>query len=302
MNISNKGKDLIKKYEGCRLEAYLCPAGAWTIGWGHTNGVYQGMVITQNEADRMFDEDIKAYEKPVQRYEWLNQNQFDALTSFCYNCGSGALEDVMSSGNITGTMALYVKGGGVTLEGLVRRRKEEIELYNTPINGEITNSEKRVKNSDGTYTVKSGDTLGEIATDFGINYLDLANWNNISNPNIISVGQVLKFNSSNSSNNDKYIVKSGDTLGGIASKFNTTVQELCNLNNIENPNLIYIGQILNIRNNNNSDFAGVYHTVLEGEYLGLIANKYNTTVNSICSLNNINNPNLIYVGQNLRIK
>lgn len=136
MNISENGKNLIKKYEGCRLVAYRCPSGILTIGWGHTNGVYEGQTITQYEADKMFDEDVKKYEYPVQQYTWLNQNQFDALTSFCYNCGQGALEDVMTSGDITGTMKLYIHGGGQVLQGLVKRRNEEIELYNTPINND----------------------------------------------------------------------------------------------------------------------------------------------------------------------
>lgn len=131
MRISEKGKKLIKKYEGCRLTAYRCPSNVLTIGYGHTGDVYEGQTITQAEADRLFDEDIKRYERPVQAYN-VNQNQFDALTSFCYNCGAGALEDVMTSGDVTGTMAMYKHGNNrVVLPGLVRRRKEEIELYNT---------------------------------------------------------------------------------------------------------------------------------------------------------------------------
>lgn len=133
MNISEKGKELIKSYEGCQLAAYRCPSNVLTIGWGHTEGVCEGQVITQEVADALFDEDMQRYEEPVRQYN-VNQNKFDALTSFCYNCGSGALEDVMTSGDITGTISMYMHGnGGVVLQGLVRRRKEEIELYNTPI-------------------------------------------------------------------------------------------------------------------------------------------------------------------------
>ena len=58
MNISERGKDLIKSYEGCRLEAYYCPSGILTIGYGHTGDVYPGQVITQTEADALFDQDI----------------------------------------------------------------------------------------------------------------------------------------------------------------------------------------------------------------------------------------------------
>ncbi|MGL5085959.1 MAG: lysozyme, partial [Clostridium sp.] len=135
MRISEKGKQLIKSYEGCRLTAYKCPAGAWTIGWGRTSGVFEGMQITQQQADDMFNEDVKRYEVPA-KYGSFNQNQFDALTSFAYNCGMGALDDVLTSGYITDTMSLYRNGGGVVLPGLVRRRAEEVELYNTPVKEE----------------------------------------------------------------------------------------------------------------------------------------------------------------------
>lgn len=137
MQLSENGKNLIKSFEGCRLEAYLCPANVWTIGWGHTgSSAYPGNSITQSEADKLFNDDIVRYEYPVRYYDWLNQNQYDALVSFTYNCGSGALEDVMTSGDITGTMALYKKGGGIVLPGLVRRREAEINLFNTPVQNE----------------------------------------------------------------------------------------------------------------------------------------------------------------------
>ena len=142
MNISENGKNLIKKYEGCKLTAYKCPAGVWTIGWGHTKTAKAGMVITQEEADRLFNEDIKKYEIHVQKYKNLNQNQFDALVSFCYNCGAGALADVMSSNNITATMMLYVNASGKRLEGLVKRRTEEVALYNKPVKKTETSSIK----------------------------------------------------------------------------------------------------------------------------------------------------------------
>lgn len=129
MRIGNKGIDLIKSFEGCSLVAYLCPSNVWTIGWGHTGGVYEGQRITQAQADQLFIEDIKKYEPTG---NW-NQNQFDALTSFSYNCGVGAMQSVIDSGDITGEMALYINGSNGVLQGLVRRRKAEIELFNTPI-------------------------------------------------------------------------------------------------------------------------------------------------------------------------
>lgn len=136
MNIGNKGLDLIKSFEGCRLSAYKCPAGVWTIGYGHTQGVYEGMVITQAQADNMLREDVKYYADAVDRYNSrfnFTQEEFDALTSFTYNCGVGSLQAVMSCCNTKQEIAeeckLYNKGGGVVLPGLVRRRNEEYKLF-----------------------------------------------------------------------------------------------------------------------------------------------------------------------------
>lgn len=136
MNIGNKGLDLIKSFEGCRLSAYKCPAGVWTIGYGHTQGVYEGMVITQAQADNMLREDVKYYADAVDRYNSrfnFTQEEFDALTSFTYNCGVGSLQAVMSCCNTKQEIAeeckLYNKGGGVVLAGLVRRRNEEYKLF-----------------------------------------------------------------------------------------------------------------------------------------------------------------------------
>lgn len=149
MRISERGKQLIKKYEGCRLKAYYCPSGVLTIGWGHTGNVYEGQVITQADADALFDLDIKKYEQ-AHKYGSFNQNQFDALTSFAYNCGVGAMINVINSGNITGEMTLYINGSNGPLEGLKKRRKEEIELYNTPIS---TESNYKVYKETGVATV-----------------------------------------------------------------------------------------------------------------------------------------------------
>lgn len=129
MIITKTGIELIKKYEGCRLTAYYCPSGVLTIGWGHTKNVYEGMTISQERADQLFMEDIERY-YPIGNF---NQNEFNALTSFGYNCGVGAMRSVIESGNITGEMSLYVNGNNGYLLGLDRRRREEIKLFNTPV-------------------------------------------------------------------------------------------------------------------------------------------------------------------------
>lgn len=137
MRISERGLTLIKKYEGCRLTAYKCPAGVWTIGWGHTGDVVSGQTITQEQADQMLRDDMGSYERAVEKYNdtyhWT-QNEFDALTSFAYNVGS--IDQLTASGTrdkatIAEKMLLYTKAGGKELAGLVKRRKEERELYLT---------------------------------------------------------------------------------------------------------------------------------------------------------------------------
>lgn len=141
MKASGRCKELIKKYEGCRLEAYKCPAGIWTIGYGHTGqDVFEGKIITQQEVDKLFNKDILKFEKAVSRMvkTTINQNQFDALVSFAYNLGIGALQNStllkkLNNNDFTGAaneFDRWVYGNNKTkLEGLVRRRKEEKELF-----------------------------------------------------------------------------------------------------------------------------------------------------------------------------
>ena len=134
MNINNEGLELIKSFEGCRLVAYKCPAGVWTIGYGHTAGVYEGQVISQAQADNMLKSDMKKYEKYVTDNVKisLNENQFSALVSFCYNCGVGNLRTLVKNRNtaqIADAMILYNKASGKVLTGLVRRREAERKLF-----------------------------------------------------------------------------------------------------------------------------------------------------------------------------
>lgn len=138
--VSDRGVELIAKYEGCRLEAYLCPAGVWTIGYGHTAGVVKGQTLPSKDAAKaLLKEDLKKYGAHVNECVKkglisfpLSQNQFDALTSFCYNCGNGSLRKLVtgrSAGEIADKMLLYNKGGGKVLPGLTRRREEERALF-----------------------------------------------------------------------------------------------------------------------------------------------------------------------------
>lgn len=137
--MTQKGIDLIKSFEGCKLTAYKCSAGVWTIGYGHTQGVYQGQTISQIEADRLLDSDLTKFEMGVRNLVGnLPDNKIDALTSFAFNLGLNALKTstllkkVKANPNdmtIRNEFERWVFAGGKRLEGLVRRRKAEADLY-----------------------------------------------------------------------------------------------------------------------------------------------------------------------------
>lgn len=135
MKISDAGINLIKRFEGCRLEAYQDSAKVWTIGYGHTGGVYKGQVISQMEADVLLRQDLVKAELAVSKYDnkyhWT-QNQFDALVSFAFNIGSInqlTAKGTRSISEISAKIPAYRKAGGKVLSGLVKRRQAEKELF-----------------------------------------------------------------------------------------------------------------------------------------------------------------------------
>ena len=89
MNISQEGLALIKKFEGCELEAYKCAAGVWTIGYGSTKNVKEGDTITQEDADKLLAHEMNEYESYIHDMVTvdLKQHQFDALVSWVFNLG-----------------------------------------------------------------------------------------------------------------------------------------------------------------------------------------------------------------------
>ena len=137
MKTSQRGINLIKQFEGVRLTAYKCPAGVYTIGYGHTRGVQRGMKITEEEARAFLAADLLNSEKAVERYDSVyhwNQNEFDALVSFTFNCGAANLRSLLRNGRrnrsqIAETLPLYRKAGGKVLKGLERRRAAEKALF-----------------------------------------------------------------------------------------------------------------------------------------------------------------------------
>lgn len=137
MVVSNNGYRLIKSFEGLRLIAYRCPAGKWTIGYGHTRGVKKGMYISEDVAQHFLIEDVQRVEPVIQRYDkkyhWT-QNEFDALASFAFNCGTGSLHKLLGYGTrskqvIAQKLLLYNKAKGKVLPGLVRRREAEQKMF-----------------------------------------------------------------------------------------------------------------------------------------------------------------------------
>lgn len=139
MKISQNGRKLIEEFEGLRLSAYQDSVGVWTIGYGHTKGVYPGMVISLEQANVLLDEDVTSHATGIFKYVQvaLNQNQFDALVSFHFNLGANILQGSTLLNNINSKnwqaaaneMMAYVHAGGQVLPGLVRRRKAESELF-----------------------------------------------------------------------------------------------------------------------------------------------------------------------------
>ena len=142
MKTSQKGIELIKQFEGCKLKSYKCPANVWTIGYGSTfyldgSKVLMGQKISQVEADMLLLKLLPKYEATVIKNikVALTQNQFDALVSFCWNCGSSQTLFRLVNQKATDEVIYdwlinhYIMGGGKVLPGLVRRRRVEADLF-----------------------------------------------------------------------------------------------------------------------------------------------------------------------------
>jgi len=139
MNISQEGLSLIKKFEGCELEAYKCAAGVLTIGYGSTKGVKEGDTITQEEADKLLLHEMEEYEGYINNNVTvdLKQNEFDALVSWVFNLGPANLKastmlKVLNNkeyDDVPAQIKRWNKAGGKVLQGLIRRREAEALLF-----------------------------------------------------------------------------------------------------------------------------------------------------------------------------
>lgn len=139
MQISQEGLSLIKKFEGCKLESYKCAAGVWTIGYGSTKGIKEGMTITQEQADELLLKDVSVFEDNVINAVTmpLTQYQFDALVSWTFNLGGANLKastmlKKLNAGEyeeVPSQIKRWNKAGGKVLQGLIRRREAESLLF-----------------------------------------------------------------------------------------------------------------------------------------------------------------------------
>lgn len=143
MQLSDDGFELIKKHEGLKLSAYRCPAGIWTVGYGHTRGVRAGMRISIEDAESFLREDVADAERSVNELVRvpLSQGQFDALVSFVFNLGArrlarSTLLRLLNAGDFDGAARQFdlwvfgrVNGRKRRLPGLIARREDERTLF-----------------------------------------------------------------------------------------------------------------------------------------------------------------------------
>ena len=149
MRLSANGLNLIKSFEGCKLTAYKCVPTEkyYTIGYGHYGpDVKVGMTITLKRAEELLLQDCQKFVNHVNTYMDkynFNQNQFDALVSFAYNIGN--IKQLTANGTrtiaqISAKITAYNKSGGKVLNGLVKRRAKEKELFDTPTSTTVKKS------------------------------------------------------------------------------------------------------------------------------------------------------------------
>lgn len=138
---SEAGINFIKRWEGFRANAYLCPGGVLTIGYGHTKSVVPNQTITPIQGEQLLKQDLQRFEQAVNDLVELplNQKQFDALVSFAFNCGVNAFRRStllrrLNEGNYSAAASEFhkwVRAGKKVLPGLVKRRREESQMFNS---------------------------------------------------------------------------------------------------------------------------------------------------------------------------
>ncbi|MDP5274677.1 LysM peptidoglycan-binding domain-containing protein [Chengkuizengella axinellae] len=151
-----------------------------------------------------------------------------------------------------------------------------------------------------TYIVKSGDTLYGIAAAYNVSVSDIITLNNLTDPNMLYVGQQLKIPVPMEPGLETYVVQPGDTLYKIAQNFGVSVTDLIEANNITDASVLYVGQTLVIPMAPEEPEMGTY-VVKAGDTLGAIARRSGISLEDLMAINNISDPNMIYVGQVLLV-
>ncbi|QBO35367.1 lysozyme [Periweissella cryptocerci] len=190
MKLSAKGRALIKAWEGCRLNAYRDSVGVPTIGYGHTAGVKMGTTITQAQADKLLDDDLRVHVIGLYKLNrQLTQNQFDALASFHFNIGPYVLDNdsvlrtainANNTSEVVRIMKKYNKAGGQFLQGLANRRAGETALYATGIQTANT-----VLSAPAKFTALLVDGVKGLATDKALQM-----WLNVTVDGLVGRGTV----------------------------------------------------------------------------------------------------------------
>lgn len=163
--LGTAGLELIKSFEGCKLKAYkpVSTEKYYTIGYGHSGAdVTKNMTITQAQADEFLRKDCDKFVAAVNKYanlDWMNQNRFDALVSFTYNCGAGNLTTLLDSGRrtaeqVAAALPKYNKSSGTVLNGLVRRRAAELKLFNQA-QGTVEKDTKEIEDDKPKFLVQT---------------------------------------------------------------------------------------------------------------------------------------------------
>lgn len=206
MNISQAGINLIKSFEGLRTKAYKAVPTEkyYTVGYGHYGSdVRDDHVISEKQAEKLLYDDVQSFVAAVNKLLKVDvtQNQFDALVSFAYNVGVGALKsstllEYLNAGNFQKAADEFLKwnkSGGKVYGGLVKRREQERALFLTGGSKNVSRETSKPRTSTLKYKIKSGETLSGIAKKNKTTVTQLMKLNpSIKNANKIYAGQTIR--------------------------------------------------------------------------------------------------------------
>ena len=184
MRTSDYGINFIKQHEGLRLKAYKAVPSEqfYTIGYGHySSDIKKGTVITAEMAETFLRQDVEKIERKIEPFVEVygfNQNQYDALVSFTYNCGFGNFVNLTKNGQrsipqIETAIPKYNKSGGKVLTGLVRRRSDELKLFRTPVTTETLKDNRTIAHEVIGGKWGNGEERKRRLTEAGYNYEEI---------------------------------------------------------------------------------------------------------------------------------